>query len=389
MKSKSNSRRNFLSKSLTASAIIPFLGSPLTSFGNTFNIKNSESLNILILGGTSFLGPHQIAYALKRGHSISIFTRGKTKSTVHQNLFSKVEHLMGDRENDLSALKGRKWDVVIDNSGRKVQWTKDTAELLKDNVNLYLYTSSTGVYYPYLEPNIKEDRKVLLEVPKKATDEEKYEYDYGVMKANSELVATKIFGENRTIIVRPTYMMGPGDKTDRFTHWPVRLQKGGDILIPGKPNDPVQYIDVRDVAEWMIRLIETKTTGIFNAAGPASKTGMHQFVYGAHAAFNSKVNFISIPNYNFLSENEVFFAVPWIPPTGKQACSALTNIEKSVQNGLTFKPLSTSCKDIVEWWNTDVISQKQRNNLENGQYSLMRVEKELLKKWEVFNDNNQ
>ena len=181
MKSKSNSRRNFLSKSLTASAIIPFLGSPLTSFGKTFNIKNSESLNILILGGTSFLGPHQIAYALKRGHSISIFTRGKTKSTVHQNLFSKVEHLMGDRENDLSALKGRKWDVVIDNSGRKVQWTKDTEELLKNNVNLYLYTSTTGVYYPYLEPNIKEDRKVLLEVQKEASEEEKYEYDYGVM----------------------------------------------------------------------------------------------------------------------------------------------------------------------------------------------------------------
>ena len=377
MHNYNKSRRKFITKSLIASAAIPLIGTNLLSCSS----KNKTGLNILILGGTSFLGPHQIAYALNRGHNVSIFTRGKTKSTVHKGIFDKVEHLFGDRENDLSALKNRKWDAVIDNSGRKVQWTKDTADLLKDNVELYLYTSSTGVYYPYLIPHIKEDREVVLELPEDATENQKYEYEYGIMKANSENIAKEIFGEERTIVVRPTYMMGPGDKTDRFTHWPVRLSQGGDILVPGKENDPVQYIDVRDVAEWMIRLIETKSFGTFNAVGPKEKTGMHQFINEVHSSFNSEANFIHIDDYEFLARNEIYFAVPWIPPTGNNACTAIVNNEKALTNGLSYRPLTQSCKDIVDWWNSDAVSEKQRDNLANGQYALMRVEKIALENW--------
>ncbi len=172
------------------------MGTPVFAAGNDFleekhpsNSEKPHPLNILILGGTSFIGPQQIAYALQRGHSISIFTRGKTQPTIQKQVFKQVEHLTGDRENDLEALKGRKWDAVIDNSGRRVKWTKDTAQLLKDNVGLYLYTSSTGVYYPYLGKDIDESTKPVLEVPEKCNP---FEYGYGVWALrHSKLEAIK------------------------------------------------------------------------------------------------------------------------------------------------------------------------------------------------------
>ena len=135
--------------------------------------KSSHTLNILILGGTSFLGPHQIAYAMNRGHSISTFTRGKTKPTIHKQLFKDVEHLVGDRNDNLEALKGRKWDAVIDNSGYRVAWARDSAQLLQENVDMYLYTSSTGVYYPYLGADIKENTSPVLNVPEGVRGENK------------------------------------------------------------------------------------------------------------------------------------------------------------------------------------------------------------------------
>jgi len=255
-------RRKIIKAGIQAGAISPFLGPLFFSCAQKADkvsekgADQQKKLNILILGGTSFLGPHQIAYALERGHSISTFTRGKTKPTVHQEMFEQVESLVGDRENDLEALKNWKWDAVIDNSGRNVEWTKATAELLKDNVELYIYTSSTGVYYPYLGKDIKEDIELVLEVPEDLPDEEmKMEHGYGVMKANSELAAKAAFGDDRTIVVRPTYMVGPADLLDRFIHWPIRLSREGEVLVPGKKDDPVQFIDVRDVAQFMIRLI--------------------------------------------------------------------------------------------------------------------------------------
>ncbi|MGI9542490.1 MAG: NAD-dependent epimerase/dehydratase family protein, partial [Cyclobacteriaceae bacterium] len=256
---RAKTRRQFLNSTLKTGVILPLVGPSLISRSVTEITRESanKKLNILILGGTSFLGPHQIAYAMGRGHAITTFTRGRTKSTIHQDLFKNVEQLIGDRSDNLEALRGRKWDAVIDNSGHREQWTRDTAQLLKDNVGLYLYTSSTGVYYPYLGSNIKENTDLVLKMPEDLEDEdEKMEYGYGVMKSNSEIAARESFGEDRTIIVRPTYMVGPADRLDRFIYWPVRLSRGGEILVPGKSDDPVQYIDVRDVAAWMIRLIE-------------------------------------------------------------------------------------------------------------------------------------
>jgi 2'-hydroxyisoflavone reductase len=304
-----------------------------------------------------------------------------TEPTVHRRLFAHVESLIGDREDDLEALRGRRWDVVIDNSGQQVQWTRDTAELLRDSADLYVYTSSTGVYYPYLGSDIREDTELVLEVPPGINEEQQMEYGYGVMKANSEIEARRIFGDDRTIVVRPTYIMGPADRTNRFSYWPVRLAKGGEVLVPGRGDDPVQYIDVRDVAEWMIRLAENQTIGTFNCAGPPSATGMHRFVYGAHAAFSSAASFVMIPDYDFLLEHQIPYVIPWIMPTGDNYGSARVNIDLAVANGLTFRPLADSVQDIHEWWYSDAVTEERRMRMVSGERSLMAREADVIAAW--------
>jgi 2'-hydroxyisoflavone reductase len=333
------------------------------------------------LGGTSFLGPHQIAYALGRGHSITTFTRGRTQPTVHQELFRHVEPLVGDREDNLEALRGRTWDVVIDNSGNRAAWTAASAELLRDSVDLYVYTSSTGVYYPYRGSDIREDTEPVLVVPDGINEEQQMEYGFGVMKAKSEIEARRAFGNDRTLVVRPTYMMGPADRTDRFTYWPVRLASGGEVLVPGRGDDPVQYIDVRDVGEWMVRLAEDRVIGTFNAVGPPSATGMHRFVYGAHAAFSSAASFVMIPDYDFLIERRIPYVIPWIMPTGDNYGSARVNNERGIANGLVFRPLADSVQDIHEWWYSDAVSEERRTRMVSGERSLMAREADVIAAW--------
>lgn len=380
-------RRKLLKIGFAGGLLLPVLGNSLLSCSSekqeTSTSEATKKLRILILGGTSFLGPHQIAYAISRGHSVTTFTRGKTTPTIYTELFEQVEQLIGDRENDLTALENGKWDVVIDNSGSREGWAEKTAELLKDKADLYMFTSSTGVYYPYLGDNIDETTEVLLKEPEVIENEdEKLEYWYGVMKATSEVAVSQAFGKDRSILVRPTYMIGPADQTDRFIYWPIRLAKGGEIMIPGKTEDPAQYIDVRDVAEWMIRLAEKRTTGTFNAVGPKAKQTMPEFVQEANEAFDVKSEFVQITDYEFLKASGVPYLVPWIMPEGKNYGSSRVNNEKAIANGLTFRPLTESVKDIHAWWYSDAVTEEKRQEYENGPDSLLMREADILEKWE-------
>ena len=247
---------------------------------------------------------------------------------------------------------------------------------------MYMYTSSTGVYYPYRTNDIKEETQLVLEMPEGLTEDEQYEQEYGVMKGNSELAAINAFGKERSIIVRPTYMIGPGDRTDRFVHWPLRLAKGGEVLVPGQKEDPVQYMDIRDVAEWMIRLAENKQHGTYNAVGPKNTQCMQQFVKEAAQAFDAKSSFVMVDDYEFLKDNQIYYAVPWIMPLGNNYGSSRSSNKRAIKAGLTFRPLKESIKDTYIWWNSDAVAKDRKEKYTNDPKSLINREKELLANWQ-------
>lgn len=307
-----------------------------------------RALNLLILGGTNLTGPHHVRYALERGHSVTIFTRGRTKPGLFQDAFQHVEHLIGDREDNLEALKGRSWDAVIDASGMNENWTRDSAELLRDAVGTYLYLSSTGVFYPYLTTEIGEDTEPLMV---DESDGKNGASRYGTLKARSEVEARKVFGD-RACIVRPGYIVGPLDRTHRGTYWPERLSRGGEVLVPGRKSDLVQQIDVRDVTEWVIHLLESGTHGVFNATGPVSPTTMEEFVYGVRATSSAEVRWTWIEDHDFLKEHEVYAAIPWVLPIEDNLGSQRIAIDRAKAAGLTFRPIAVTATETLEWYNT-------------------------------------
>jgi 2'-hydroxyisoflavone reductase len=314
-----------------------------------------RALRLLILGGTSFLGPSQIKYALDRGHTVTTFNRGRTVPRVNTDIFARVEQLTGDRANDLKSLEGRDWDAVIDNSGQRVEWATMTAQLLKGKVKRYLYVSSTGVYYPYNGSDIPETHPVPL-----VDDPPREPPLYSVMKARSEITVRQHFGEDGSIIVRPQYIVGPGDPTDRFPYWPVRFERGGEILAPGKKTDPAQLIDVRDLAEFMIRLVENNATGTFNAAGPADRLTMDRFIEGMSQAIPSRHTITWVDDYEFLQQQRLTYAVPWILPLGENEGHAQINISKAKAAGLTFRPMATTIKDTLAWYHSEAVTEQRR-----------------------------
>ncbi len=362
-----SSRRRFLKSGIAASGVLGLgLGSNSApaEYSTTESLAASDrrspqsnSLDILILGGTNLTGPHNVRYAIERGHNVTIFTRGRRKPGLFQDVFDRhVEHLIGDREDNLEALRGRSWDAVIDASGRNERWTKDSAELLREAVGTYMYISSTGVFYPYLTTDIKEDTELVLEDDSGGEDGA---LRYGVMKALSEIEARRVFGE-RTCIVRPGYIVGPLDRTHRGTHWPDRLQRGGEVLVPGKKTDQVQQIDVRDLTEWMIQLLENETHGVFNATGPASPITMEEFIYGMRATSSAEVSWTWVDDYEFLEENRVYAAIPWVLPTGNNLGSQRINIDRAKAAGLSFRPIAITAMDTLEWYYSNALTDEER-----------------------------
>ncbi len=221
---------------------------------------DSQPKTLLILGGTGFIGPHLTQEALRLGWRVTHFNRGKRSPRG----VADVETLIGDRNGQIDALRGRKWDVVIDDTGQIPKYVKMSAELLAPNVGYCLYISSISAYASFAKPNDENSPTGKLANPDidKTTDE-----TYGPMKALCEQYSAQAF-KGRASIVRPGYIVGPLDGSDRFTYWPVRASKGGEMLAPGTPHDPIQIIDVRDLAAWMMKLAQERTTGYFNAISP-------------------------------------------------------------------------------------------------------------------------
>jgi 2'-hydroxyisoflavone reductase len=313
---------------------------------------------ILILGGTGLTGPHQVRYALARGHKVTVFNRGRRNERLPQN--AGVEELRGDRNlHQVDALKGRDWDVVIDNPTSLPFWVKDAGEVLKGHTGQYVFISTISVYDPKGQTAINEGSPLMeykggdpLAVTPQQFQQNVGEL-YGPMKTASEREARKWFGD-RTTVIRPGLIVGPGDASFRFTYWPYRIEQGGDILAPGDGTDPVQVIDARDLAEWTIRVVENGTTGTFNATGPRARLTMAEMLAGVRAAFdgNKELSFTWVPA-PFLAEQKVspWGEMPvWLPGSDPESVISRTDVTRAVAAGLTFRPLATTSADALAWF---------------------------------------
>ena len=322
--------------------------------GSAFALEAPKPLRILILGGTGFIGPHQVRYALARGHKLTLFNRGRRPKEWP----APVEELVGDRNTgDLKALEGREWDVCIDNPTTLPFWVRDAGQVLKGKVKQYVFISTLSVYAGEKDPGQDEAAPLAVykgqDAMKETLDSLKKDVEglYGPLKVLSEKESEKWF-PGATTVVRPGLIVGPGDETDRFTYWPVRIDRGGEVLAPGDGKDPVQIVDARDLAEWTIRLVEARTLGTFNAMGPAREMTMRAMLEGVRDGVGSKAAFTWVPA-DFLDQQKVsaWGDMPaWVPGTGDTAGFGLRSNRRAVAAGLTFRPLATTAKDALAWW---------------------------------------
>jgi 2'-hydroxyisoflavone reductase len=327
-------RRDFIAVSLVATT----MG---LSSGGRLLAQASGGMNILILGGTGFIGPHLVKYATARGHRITLFNRGRTNT----HLFPGVEKLVGDRNDDLTALAGRQWDAVIDNSGYTPLQVQQSVDLLKNACEQYLFTSTRSVYTDFTREVMDEDAAVG------PTDIPESEWEgYGPNKVLAERIVQAGFGA-RTLITRPPVIVGPGDRTDRFTYWVDRIDDGGEILVQGDPTDRIQFVDVRDLSEFYVHLLESSTTGIYNTEGPGSALDTAGLVHGIKAITSTPSRFHWVDWDFLLEEGETPQGTLafWQPPRGRYLNYGRMVNSRAIARGMTFRPLAVTAKDTLDW----------------------------------------
>ncbi|QRN96416.1 SDR family oxidoreductase [Archangium violaceum] len=348
------SRRGFL-KGAAAFGSLWAVGCASTSTSTresagTAPVPRTGGKRILILGGTGFLGPQLVEAARARGHTVTLFNRGKTRP----QLFPDVEKLQGDRDpkvgEGLKALEGRSWDAVIDTSGYVPRIVRASAELLAPNVGHYVFISTISVYKELPRPGMDEDSPLATVAD--PTDENVSE-NYGALKALSEKAAEAAF-PGRTTVIRPGLIVGPDDPTQRFTYWPVRVARGGEVLAPGANGaDPAQFIDVRDLAEFALLTVENQDIGTFNATGPARPLTMGELLEACKKASNSDATF-TWADAGFLEKQNVkpWMDMPvWVPPTGEMAGMSSVSNARAVARGLKFRPVVDTARDTLAWFN--------------------------------------
>lgn len=299
-------------------------------------------MKLLILGGTGFLGRHLVQAALDRHHTVTLFHRGYT----HPELFPQVEHLHGDREHDLQVLHERRWETVIDSNGQLPRHVRESATMLANSTSHYTFISTTSVYADYTVAPIDEGSPIAhLEDPESS---ELTPETYGARKALCEHYAEQAM-PGRVLVIRPGLIVGPHDPTDRFTYWPHRIAQGGEVLAPGDPEQPVQFIDGRDLAEWTIAMIEARQVGVYNAKGPADPLPLRQFLEQCRdgSGGDATLTWVSEP---FLLEHEVvpYVQLPlWVPST--LIGFPRVDCRKAIAAGLHFRPLHETIQDTLTW----------------------------------------
>lgn len=344
------SRREFLAHSLSAAALAALPASVFASAG-----RAARPLQLLILGGTGFLGPHFVERAHARGHLLTLFNRGRSNPQRFDGTpLAGIEQLRGDRKDDLAALEGdRRWDAVLDTSAYFPDDVARSAALLAGRVAHYQIISSISVYARNDIANDEDSALATLDDPSTLTITGEI---YGGLKAACERAAQAAL-PGRTSVVRPGLIVGPGDPTDRFTYWPARADRGGEIAAPGAPDNPTQCIDARDLAAFLLQLIEQDTTGVFNADAAPGTLDMGRLLDSclrqaktAGGAQDARLTWLPA---DFLQAQEIkaWSDMPaWIAPEGEYAGFGRTRVDRAVAAGLTHRPIDDTVRDTLAWW---------------------------------------
>ena len=336
--------RRELHKLAAGAALATLLDGPIHATGKPWRV--------LILGGTGFIGPHFVDALAAHAHRITLFNRGRRSQEARPG----IEQLIGDRAGQVDALKGRDWDAVIDDSGYTPRQVKLTADLLHGRVQQYIFVSSISAYADLSVPNIDENYK--LAQLKDPTVEAITGESYGGLKALCEQTVEQTYGAG-AVIIRPTYIVGPGDTTDRFTYWPVRVARGGEMLAPGAPRDPIQFIDARDLADFVRICVERRLQGRYNLCNPPRAVTMGRLLDTSKRVAHADTQ-ITWASAGFLEAQRVIGKdidnndIPiWSSPSGEDAGAALVSCARAVAKGLRFRPLEHTVRDTLDW-------QKQR-----------------------------
>lgn len=375
-----STRRRFVSWALLASALgfacASLPGARAESTPAPADGGAPVKLKLLILGGTSFLGPALVESAQARGHTVTLFNRGKTRP----ELFPDIEKLRGDRDPDkgdgLKALEGRDWDAVIDTSGYFPRIVKASAELLKDHVKQYVFVSTISVYAGFEKNNM--DETAPVGTIEDTTVEQITGGTYGPLKALCEQAAEAAM-PGRVTVARPGLIVGPEDPSDRFTYWPVRVEKGGEVLAPGSPDDLIQVIDARDLADWIVSAIEHKHIGVYNLTGPKPDLTIGRLLDTCKSVAKSDATFTWV-DADFLEAHDVaaWRDMPaWIPAKGEYTGFGTINIDRALATGLKFRPIEVTCRDTLAWFHT--LPEDRQEKFRSG--IKLEREAEVLKAW--------
>jgi len=366
-----SSRRQFIKAGVLGSAAIATTGIPQAASSRE---KMAKPLNVLILGGTGFLGPHMVRETLRRGHTVTLFNRGRSNST----LFPDLETIKGDRDKGLDGLKGRRWDAVIDNSGYVPRHVADSARLLAPNTDRYVYTSTVSVYADFKIHNV--ESSPLGTIADESVEEVTGE-TYGPLKALCEKRCEAEIAADKLTIVRPTYVCGPGDHTDRFSWWPIRVRRGGEMIWPGTPKDVIQIIDVRDLANFTLDCVDGDISGVFNAVNRAGEYTMGDLLADSEAVSATTVD----PHWiseAFAYKHEVAGSreLPiWNPTSGENGGSGTFSGEAARAAGLHNRPERETARDVLTWWDTR--SEERQENMTSGMSA--EREAELVAAWKA------
>ena len=330
--------------------------------------RAATPLRILILGGTGFIGPNQVRYAVARGHSVTLFNRGRTNPGLFKGL-AGIDERIGDRApnpGDYASLKDGEWDVVIDNPAMRPRWVREAAAAVKGRAKHYVFISTISVYASDGTPGADETAPVLTTSTPDVESGPDLMQLYGPLKALCEQEAEKAFPGGTTII-RPGLIVGVGDNSDRFTYWPVRIARGGEVLAP-PADDPVQLIDARDLGEWVIRCCENRTYGVFNATGPAKRFTVRDMLEGIRTTVGGSATLTYTTSAFLERQNPPVHGwsdLPvWVPAEGETAGFAAWSIARALSKGLTFRPFADTVQETLAYYNQQ--SEERKAHLRAG-----------------------